>query len=245
MNKLNVCWLSSGVSSCIAGYIAKDEIDKFIYIDVADQHPDSMRFIIDSSKILGKEIEILRDTEYGCVENVCRARHLISTRIGAPCTMILKKRVRKKWEYEHSAFDITYFWGFDYDEQSRADRIVEAMPQFTHRFPLIEQKLTKQDAHAICKEIGLKRPAMYDLGYNNNNCIGCIKGGKGYWNKIRVDFPDVFEKRAKLERDIGASILKDKTGRIFLDELSPDSGREQKEILEDCGIACELFMERN
>ena len=33
------------------------------------------------------------------------------------------------------------------------------------------------------------------MGYNNNNCIGCIKGGMGYWNKIRVDFPEVFEKR--------------------------------------------------
>ena len=32
---------------------------------------------------------------------------------------------------------------------------------------------------------------MYDLGYPNNNCIGCIKGGMGYWNRIRKDFPDI------------------------------------------------------
>lgn len=31
---------------------------------------------------------------------------------------------------------------------------------------------------------------MYDLGYANNNCIGCVKGGIGYWNKIRIDFPE-------------------------------------------------------
>ncbi len=37
---------------------------------------------------------------------------------------------------------------------------------------------------------------MYDLGYPNNNCIGCVKGGMGYWNKIRKDFPEVFQKRA-------------------------------------------------
>lgn len=46
-NKLKVCWLSAGVSSFIAGYLAKDSIGKFIYIDVEDQHPDSMRFIRD------------------------------------------------------------------------------------------------------------------------------------------------------------------------------------------------------
>ena len=37
------------------------------------------------------------------------------------------------------------------------------------------------------------RPLMYDLGYPNNNCIGCVKGGMGYWNHIRKDFPEVFE----------------------------------------------------
>ena len=61
---------------------------------------------------------------------------------------------------------------------------------------------------------------MYDLGYPNNNCIGCIKGGMGYWNKIRTDFPDVFEHRAKLEKELGFSILKDSHGNpVFLDEL--------------------------
>ena len=40
---------------------------------------------------------------------------------------------------------------------------------------------------------------MYKLGYNNNNCIGCVKGGQAYWNKIRIDFPETFNKMAKLE----------------------------------------------
>ena len=44
---------------------------------------------------------------------------------------------------------------------------------------------------------GVKLPAMYGLGYEHNNCIGCVKGGMGYWNKIRKDFPDAFEKMAK------------------------------------------------
>jgi hypothetical protein len=77
---------------------------------------------------------------------------------------------------------------------------------------------------------------MYDLGYNNNNCIGCVKGGAGYWNKIRVDFPAVFEKRAKMEREIGHSILKD----YFLDELPKDKGRMSEEVMDDCSILCQL-----
>ena len=157
----------------------------------------------------------------------------------APCTAYLKRRVRKEqFELLHQNDEITYVWGFDSTkhEQNRADRIVEAMPQYNHRFPLIEQGLTKQDAHAVLRRLNIRRPAMYDLGYQNNNCVGCVKGGMGYWNKIRQDFPDVFKARAELERKLNSSCLKE----CFLDELAPDRGKADNEILEDCGIFCEI-----
>ena len=55
----------------MAGYLAGN-VDKWIYIDVADQHPDSIRFIRDCEKALGIEIEILKSTEYCCVEDCIR-----------------------------------------------------------------------------------------------------------------------------------------------------------------------------
>lgn len=244
MKKLKVCWLSAGVSSFIAGYLVRDTVDKFIYIDISDQHPDSMRFIKDCEKILGKPVEILNSTEYSCVEETVRMfggfRNVKS--MVAPCTKWLKKRVRKEWEDAHKDYDITYVWGFDCSvhERDRAERTVEGMPQFAHEFPLIDNNLTKEDAHAICARLGIARPKMYDLGYSNNNCIGCVKGGMGYWNKIRVDFPEVFERRAKLERDVGYSIIKG----VYLDELPPDAGREQTEIMEECGIFCEIALSK-
>lgn len=237
--KLTVCWISAGVSSFIAVYLAKDTIDKFIYIDIADQHPDSMRFIKDCEKALRQPIELLCSSEYGCVEDAVRAGGVFRMVKGfAPCTNYLKKRVRKQWEIEHENFNITYIWGFDSDERQRAENLVEAMPQFEHRFPLIENNLTKQDAHAILARLKIKRPAMYDLGYRNNNCLGCVKGGMGYWNKIRVDFPAVFESRARLERELGRTCLKE----CYLDELDPSRGNMSEEILDDCGIFCEIAL---
>ena len=56
-------------------------------------------------------------------------------------------------------------------------------------------------------------PKMYKLGYSHNNCVGCVKGGNGYWNRIRIDFPDVFKKMSKIERDIGVTILKYRSGK--------------------------------
>ena len=71
----------------------------------------------------------------------------------------------------------------------------------------------------------------------NNNCLGCVKGGMGYWNKIRRDFPDVFARRAKQEREIGHSCI----NGVFLDELDPDRGNINTEVMEDCTIACQLL----
>lgn len=239
MKKLTVCWLSAGVSSFIAGYLERYSIDKFIYIDIDDQDEDSVRFIKDCEKFLGKEVEILK-SPYGSVENACRAMGYIKFGRGyAHCTNVLKKRIRKEWEYEHRDYDITYVWGFDVNEKYRAENLVETMIEFKHVFPMIERGLTKADGHGMAAMLGLKRPRMYDMGYNNNNCKGCVKGGMGYWNKIRIDFPEVFESRAKLERELNSRILKE----CFLDELDPNRGRMSEEIMEDCSIFCMLNLE--
>lgn len=232
--KLKACWLSAGVSSFIAGYLS-EEVDEYIYIDIENQHPDSMRFIKDCEKALGQPVKILK-SPYGNVENVIKQFRYINGAYGAKCTQILKKRVRKEWEYEHRDYDITYVWGFDIEEKKRAERLNESMPEFKHEYPLIERMLTKQDAHAILERLGVKRPVMYDMGYQNNNCIGCVKGGMGYWNKIRKDFPDVFDRMAKLEREVGHSCI----SGIYLDELAPDRGNMSEEIIQDCGIMCYL-----
>lgn len=238
--KLKVCWLSAGVSSFIAGYLEKDTIDEYIYIDIADQHPDSMRFIKDCEKVLGKKTTILKSLEYKDVDDVFRkkgATHIIKTGY-APCTNLLKKEVRNKWQQEHAEYDITYVWGFDLKEKHRAENMIKNHPEYKHEFPLIEKELSKEEVHGMLKILGIKRPVMYDLGYNNNNCVGCIKGGMGYWNKIRVDFPEVFAKRAKLERELGMSILK----QCYLDELEPNRGRI-KYANEECNIFCYINLQ--
>ena len=243
MKKLyKVCWLSAGVSSFVAGYLVRDTVDEFIYIDIADQHPDSLRFIKDCENALGKPITILRSEEYNSVGDVCRTFRFVASAYGAKCTEVLKKRVRKKWEHEHEDYEITYVWGFDNKEKRRAERLEDTMTDFKHEFPLIDRNLSKDDVHGICAKLGIKRPALYDMGYSNNNCVGCVKGGAGYWNKIRIDFPDVFADRAKMEREIGHTILRDKNGPIYLDALDPKRGRMSAEIMEDCSIACEMAL---
>lgn len=206
-----------------------------MYIHIDNQHEDTMRFLKDCEKAIGKEIEILQ-SPYKTVNDVIRQFRFINSPYGARCTDILKRRVRKEWEYEHRNESLTYIWGYDIEERRRAERLLESMPQFKHKFPLIEKQLTKDDCHGILRGLGIKRPMMYELGYRNNNCIGCVKGGMGYWNKIRKDFPEVFAERAKLEREIEATCIKG----IYLDELEPDRGRIEDEVMDECSIICQI-----
>lgn len=238
-NKLNVAWFSAGVDSTIAIYLSLEEIDKIIYIHIDDQHEDTMRYVKDCEKLFGKPIEILQ-SRYKTVDEVQQAFQFVASAWGAKCTEVLKKRVRKEWELDHKDYDITYYWGFDSSERIRAEKTEQSMDKYKHKFPLIEKVLTKQDCHAMLKKLGIKRPLMYDLGYSNNNCIGCVKGGIGYWNKIRVDFPDRFKQQAERERQVGHTCLKDKNGPIYLDELDPNRGNMEEEIMEDCSIICQI-----
>ena len=232
---MKVSWFSAGVSSFVATWLERKTLDKVMYIHIDDQHTDSLRFVRDCEKALQIEIEILQ-SRYKSVENVYNQfRCFMNTPQGAKCTSILKKRVRKEWERGRK--DLTYVWGYDCSEVGRVERILGNFPEHKHVAPLVTNQLSKVDAHGILRRLGIRRPAMYDMGYRNNNCIGCVKGGMGYWNKIRIDFPDVFARRAKQERVTNHSMIKG----VFLDELEPWRGRFEDEIMEECSLLCQGY----
>jgi hypothetical protein len=235
---VTVAWFSAGVSSAVATKLLIDEVDRIIYTHIEDQHPDTLRFVHDCEHWFGKHIEVLQ-SPYMSVENACRmsgGRGYVNGPGGAACTKFLKRRVRKEWEKTQTE-PLRYVWGMDYGEIARCERLHETMPDQEHVFPLVDRKMSKEEAHKILSASGIKRPEMYELGYSNNNCIGCVKGGMGYWNHIRQDFPEVFEARAKMERVIQATCIKG----VYLDELDPERGRHEPPIVGDCGILCELL----
>lgn len=239
-------WFSCGDASAVA---AKLTVEKYgdrcevLYCDTfAYEHPDNRRFFADVEKWLGREIKVLRSEEYRDIYDVFeRTRWLVGVG-GARCTTELKKNVRKGYQVP----DDIHVFGFTADEQRRVDRFWKENPELFAEFPLIESGITKAGCHERIRQAGIEIPAMYRLGYKNNNCIGCVKGQSGYWNKIRKDFPAVFAKMAATERSLGAAICK-KEGvtdgkrwrkRVFLDELPADAGRHEPEADIECGVLC-------
>ena len=130
-------------------------------------------------------------------------------------------------------------FGYTAEEEERLNTFIDRNPETKVRAPLVEQGITKEDVLAMIERADIELPVMYKLGYEHNNCVGCVKGGMGYWNKIRVDFPNEFNAYAKLERERGYTILKDRSGPIYLDELDPKRGRISDEPKIQCGILCE------
>lgn len=237
-------WFSCGATSAVACKLAVDRFGdavKLVYIDTGAEHPDSERFRKDCEKWIGKEIQVIKSSKYENPLDVARKQRIfkIARISGAPCTLHLKKKVRQSFCEE---FDTPiHIFGFEYSkhEVNRALRWKEQQSEHCY-FPLIEAHLSKEDCLKIISAAGIEIPAMYKLGYLNNNCIGCFKAGMYYWNKIRVDFPDVFDETAKLERELGKTILKRSGKKLFLDELDPTWGRKKDLEIPDCGLFCNL-----
>lgn len=240
-----VCWFSCGAASAVATKLAIAEQKKFlfpwplvvVYTEVEEEHPDNKRFLNDCQEWFGQEIIILRNEKYkASINEVFRQERFLVGPRGAACTRLLKKDVRKGFQQ----FGDRQVFGYTVEEEDRVDRFLDANSDVDIWPILIEKGLKKEDCLAIVANAGIRLPEMYRMGYKNNNCIGCVKGGMGYWNKIRVDFPDVFAQRARTERLLGRTICKMGDKRIFLDELPPDAGDYPSEMEVQCGIFCEL-----
>jgi hypothetical protein len=238
---------SCGDASAVA---AKEAITEYgdrcevYYCDTfAYEHPDNRRFFADVQSWLGQPITILRSKKYTDIFDVFRKTRWLIGVGGARCTTELKKMPR----VEYQRPDDLHVFGYTAEEGHRVERFHAENPDLSADFILHRKGITKAECHRRIRAAGIELPAMYKLGYKNNNCIGCVKGGNGYWNKIRRDFPEAFERMAKMERELDAAICKTEgkypdgkrwRKEMFLDEMPPNAGRYQKEPDIECGVLC-------
>lgn len=237
--KTTISWWSGGVTSAVATKLAIDSGRnvEIYFCETNQHHPDMQRFKADCERWYGQKIHTLTNMKWQSVEKVLEHGYINSPG-GAYCTKLLKKDVRIAIE-KLVDFDAQVF-GFEFHTKQikRAERFKEQYPLSLAIFPLIDNLLDKTLCMRKMLNAGIELPMMYRLGFNNNNCMGCVKGGKGYWNLTRKTFPEIFERTAKLEREAGHSCI----NGTFLDELDPEAGRHETIELPECGIYCEVEM---
>jgi 3'-phosphoadenosine 5'-phosphosulfate sulfotransferase (PAPS reductase)/FAD synthetase len=244
-----VVWFSCGAASAVAAKLAVEQADGEVVVAYCDtsrrEHPDNMRFLRDVERWIETPILILGNDTYGRDPDVVfrRTRYLTGPR-GARCTAELKRSVRHAFQRPTD----TVVLGFTAEEYERRHLRLAAAEPLVKFWPILyERGLSKADCLAAVAAAGIEIPVMYRLGYKNNNCIGCVKGQAGYWNKIRRDFPSRFAEMAAIERELGRTICKRewiehgvrKRERLYLDELPPDLGSYKEEPDISCGILCQ------
>lgn len=237
-----VVWFSCGVASAVAAKVTLDRYPnrpvRIVNIPVAEEDSDNIRFKLDVEKWLGVPIETITHSKWprSSAREIWEHGRFMSNRFGAECTRTLKKGARYEWQAKHKPR--WHVLGFTADEKKRAERF--KLTECDNHVPvLVNAKIEKADCFKIIAKAGIARPRIYDLGYPNANCIGCVKAtSPTYWNLVREKHPEVFADRAKQSREIGTRLVRVKGERKFLDELLiTDKGKELMNW--DCGVFCE------
>ena len=244
MNR-TVSWFSCGAASAVATKLAITDYRnvEVVYCEIIEEHPDNKRFLKDCERWFGQEIKIIGNDKYKrSIYEVFNKTRYLAGHGGARCTLELKKNVRKQFE---EPTDIQVF-GYTVEEQNRVDRFIGANNDVELLTPLIDRGLTKQDCLAMLENAGIELPAMYRLGYKNNNCRGCVKAqSPAYWKKIQIDFPEFFDAMSEQEQRLGVKICKATINgvadtRIPLTELPEWIEPMDDSIDAQCGIFCHL-----
>lgn len=245
----HVVQFSCGAASAVAAKLILAELpaEQVLIVNafVLQEHEDNRRFLADCEKWFAHPVTVVMSEKYnGSTYEVWQKRHMMMngrTHL-AICSEELKRFPIGKIKRPDDLTVIGYT--ADTRDASRADRLEDMFPDERFKFPLIERGLKHADCLAMVERAGIVLPMMYRLGYQNANCIGCVKGGEGYWNKIRRDFPEQFVQIANIQESLGpgANLFRDrKTGvRFSLRELDPNAGRYEDEPEISCGFICAM-----
>lgn len=234
-----IVWFSRGAASAIA---AKMVVEKYpervqvVYCDTAiSEHSDGNRFQADVEKWIGHPITTIRSEKYASVDDVFERERYLSGVKGAKCTTEMKKVPRLKFQ---QANDLHVF-GYTVDEPKRIRLFEQNNPELFLDWILRDAFVRKEDCYRILREAGIELPEMYRLGFEHNNCIGCVKSqSPAYWQRTAKHYPEVFQRRVQQSRELKVRLVKIKKERIFLDELDLSKRYKGGDGDIECGPYC-------
>jgi hypothetical protein len=223
-----IVWYSDGAASAVAAKLAVEKYGDAVEVVKCDtttsEHPDNLRFRKDVERWIGREVKLIQSEKYQTVDDVFESTRYMAGIAGARCTVELKKIPR----FAYQQVDDIHIFGLTVDEWKRIEQFKRNNPELAFDWILREKFIRKEECYRMLEQAGIKLPEMYGLGFDHNNCLGCVKAtSPGYWNRIRKHFPDVFERRARQSRAIGARLTRHNGARIFLDEPAGTGGAER------------------
>ena len=188
--------------------------------DTLVEDEDLWRFADDASKQLG--IALTRVADGRDPWTVFRHEHWLGNSHYAPCSKKLKQQPSRQWVEEHTdPEDTVIYVGLEWNEMHRVEGIRRGWAPWRVEFPLMNPPYRdKNDLLHYARQIQLRPPRLYQLGFAHNNCGGaCVRGGQAAWAHLLEIFPERFAKaemnEEQFRRDHGDfAILKEQRAGV-------------------------------
>lgn len=218
-----IVWFSRGAASAVAWMLTKRNHPDCIAVHCATgaEHEDSDRFEAEWCRVMNDSLTTLKSEDYADTWDVWEKTRWLSGVAGARCTGELK--VAPRLDFQRP--DDIHVFGYTADgpDVARANRLRENWFEMQIETPLIDAGITKEGALAMVQSRGVEIPQMYKLGFQNNNCIPCVKAtSPDYWALVRKEFPEEFARMVTLSRELGVRLCRIKGERSFIDEIPAD-----------------------
>lgn len=234
-DRRTISWFSCGAASAVATKLTPYALP--VYCGTRSEHPDNERFLLDCEAWFSRPVTILYGS-WADTWEVWETRRYLAGISGAPCTVALKVEPRLGFQRP----DDIHVFGYTADgpDADRAKRLRDTYPELTIETPLIDRGLTKAACLDMVQRAGIKLPAMYALGFQNNNCIPCVKAtSPAYWALVRKQFPGKFARMATLARELDVRLCRIDGERAFIDEIPADHPTTDP-IQPSCDFLCHI-----
>lgn len=235
-----ISWFSCGAASAVATKLSIENNSDVlpVYCETGAEHPDNERFLSDCEKWFCTPIHRLKSTKFNSTWDVWEKRNYLAGIDGAPCTVELK--IAPRLEFQKPTDIHVFGYTADKNDITRANRLRMNYPEMRIETPLITLGLTKQSVIAMIERANIDPPPMYAIGFQNNNCIPCVKAtSASYWALVRKEFPEQFSRMVELSRKLDVRLARIGEERIFIDEI-PDEHPTTNPIQPSCDFLCHL-----
>ena len=231
-----ICWFSCGAASAVAAMLTPES--ELVYCDTGAEHSDNVRFMADVEQWLDRKVTMIKSDDYADTWDVWERTRWLAGIQGARCTIELK--IAPRLAYQRPTDMHVFGYTADAEDITRAKKLCANWPELMIETPLIDKGITKESCLAIIERAGIKLPPLYALGFQNNNCLPCPKAtSPAYWALVRKEFPDKFERMARLSRELGVRLARINDERVFIDKI-PADWPTTNPITPSCDFLCVL-----
>lgn len=239
MTKRILSWFSCGAASAVATKLAIAEHSDAVvpvYCATNAEHPDNARFMADCQRWFGGPITVIQSDKYADTWDVWTKRRYLAGIDGAICTTELK--IGPRLAFQRPTDEHVFGYTADGPDVTRAAKFRKNWFELTVHTPLIDRGITKAACLAMIRGAGIAPPVTYAMGFQNNNCIPCVKAtSPDYWSLVRCRFPAEFERMAQLSRALDVRLSRIANERIFIDEIPADWPMTNP-IVPSCDFMC-------